>query len=151
MSSKSSSRTSPTTNNVTRNTSTDRRVAADNGAIVVNGKGRVTVVDGGAIKSNQAIAEDAIDAASGIANIGGDIAFDAFGFAERVSDDQADFVRLLTEESFDAVSAANRGSVDILAQTLSQDRSEGTQIIEQVVTYGSLTIVAVAIAWSMRK
>lgn len=138
------------TANSTRNTTTDRRTAADGSAIVVNGRGRVKVVDGGAIKGNVQIADEALDAASGIAEIGANIAGDAFDIVDSMADAQTRFGADALRTSLSFARAASDDSRALVAQVLDQDRQEATQLTDRFIKYFITAAAIVGVAWSLR-
>lgn len=120
MSSSSKSSNATTTNNA------DNRVAADNGAIVVR-DGTVEVTDGGAFELAQNVTDEAFDAANGIAQLGGDLAFDALGFVQK------------SQETTDA----------LVSTIVDQQRTEATQLSSQLMKFGipALVIIIIARGW----
>lgn len=120
MSSSSKSSNATTTNNA------DNRVAADNGAIVVR-DGEVNVTDGGAFELAQNVTDEAFDAATGIANIGGGLVEDALGF----------------------ISQSQENTAQLVNQVVEQQRDEATQLSSQLMRFGipALVIIIVARGW----
>ncbi len=115
--SKSSSSTSTTTTN------TDARVAADNGSIVLSGDGTLNVLDGGVIEGSFKVLDEVVSQAGDVAEIGRDIAFDAFGFVEK------------------NISQTNA----LLTRVVDQDRDESTQISTQLIRIGLPVIALILI------
>lgn len=139
MFSSSSSRTFE--QNTTNNTSTDARVAADNGAIVT--RGDVTVTDGGAIRMAGDISERAIEAGEMFGRLGEDIAGKSFGVVDRAFD--------FGVAGFQAGQEAQEGTREVLGQILEAERSESTQLSSQLIRIGIPAIALIFIVQGMNK
>lgn len=139
MLSSSNSRTLET--NTTNNTSTDARVAADNGAIVT--RGDVTVTDGGAIRMAGDISERAIEAGEMFGRLGEDIAGKSFGVVDRAFD--------FGVAGFQAGQEAQEGTREVLGQILEAERSESTQLSSQLIRIGIPAIALIFIVQGMNK
>ena len=112
----------------TQTSTSDNRVAADNGAIVVR-DGSVQIVDAGAIEMAGDVSEMVIDLAY-------DVSSDAYGFSE-----------LALREGADLAFQSMQSSNDALAQIIERDRSEETQIANQLIRLGIPAAAFAVVAW----
>lgn len=141
------------------NTSTDSRVAADNGAIVT--RGNVTVTDGGAIAMAADIGGAAIEAgeffartASGIASDGLDageaLARRGLDAGEALAAQGMDYGQTVAETGFDLAVTSLESTNQTLQRVIDQDRAESAKLSEQLVQMIPY-IVAGVVVWGVMK
>lgn len=148
MGSKSDSKSS----NKSTNKTEDRRIGADNGAVIgqQGSEIRIRKTPDGAFKVVSEVVDEAFAAAEDVVDIGGRIAFDGLGFAQRVSESQAELLDGIARESLTHARAATEGANQIVERALVQSQEDSAQLMEKFIGYAIPAAAIVLVFWSFR-